>query len=46
MISFNLEKILKWKRNKGHQNIGASQAVQQVKNPPADAGVAGMRLRS
>ena len=41
MISFNLEKILKWKRNKGHQNIGASQVAQQVKNPPADAGVTG-----
>ena len=41
MISFNLEKILKWKRNKGHQNIAASQVAQQVNNPPADAGVAG-----
>ena len=41
MISFNLGKILKWKRNKGHQNIAASQVAQQVNNPPADAGVAG-----
>ena len=41
MISLNLGKILKWKRNKGHQNIAASQVAQQVNNPPADAGVAG-----